>query len=57
MTKTKLCSECGKRPAKFKYRGVVKSDNDHDMCLQCFRSAVEQGREGKPENFHVARRG
>jgi hypothetical protein len=36
-----LCGECGKRPALFKYRGRIKADSDHHICLQCFRSLSE----------------
>jgi hypothetical protein len=37
--KKRLCRQCKKRPARFEYRGLVKSDRQHDLCLECFRSA------------------
>jgi hypothetical protein len=37
----RLCSVCGRRPAKFKYKREFRADPDHDLCLQCFRSLRE----------------
>jgi hypothetical protein len=36
---------CGVRQAKFSRRGIVKTDSDHDMCLQCFRSVAERNKQ------------
>jgi len=36
-----LCALCHKRPAKFKRKGKVKHDKDHDLCQQCFRSVAD----------------
>lgn len=44
--RTRMCRRCGKHPAKFKYRGVVKADADHDLCQQCFR-AIENANRAK----------
>lgn len=33
----RMCRECEKRPAKFIYKGYVKADADHDLCMQCYR--------------------
>ena len=33
-----LCVECQRRRALFRYRGVVKADDDHTMCFQCYRA-------------------
>jgi len=43
----RLCSECGKRPARFRYRGRVKRDSDHDLCMQCFREAEEANKQNQ----------
>jgi hypothetical protein len=37
----KMCQRCFQRQAKFKYRGKVKWDDQHDMCMQCFRSCCD----------------
>ena len=31
------CSACRTRPARFRYRGQVRADTDHDLCFRCFR--------------------
>jgi protein-arginine kinase activator protein McsA len=36
--KDKLCKQCHKRPAKFSYKGEIRADKDHELCMQCFRS-------------------
>ena len=33
---SRLCVECGRRPALFRYRGKVKRDTRHTLCFQCF---------------------
>ena len=38
------CLECGDRPARFQYRGVVKADADHTLCFQCYRAMCERAR-------------
>jgi hypothetical protein len=32
------CSACRTRPARFRYRGAVRADRDHDLCFRCFRA-------------------
>jgi len=34
----KCCSECSKRPRKYRYKGRFSTDKQHDLCLQCFRN-------------------
>lgn len=34
---SKQCSNCGKHPRKYRYKGRVSTDRQHDLCLQCFR--------------------
>lgn len=57
--KSGLCVLCNKRPALFKYKGEVKRDRDHNVCLQCFRSirdhnqAVAQESDGKVEHSNL----
>lgn len=42
------CRSCD-RDAKFRVRGGrVKSDNDHDLCRQCWRSEMDRRRPVKP---------
>jgi len=39
-----LCAACQARPARFRYRGVVKADRMHTLCFQCYRSALDRAR-------------
>jgi len=32
------CVACRERPSVFLYRGIVKADADHTLCLQCYRA-------------------
>lgn len=32
------CSSCRARRARFRYRGAVRADRDHDLCFRCFRA-------------------
>jgi hypothetical protein len=34
----KLCLDCQQRRARFRFRGVVKWDHDHTLCMSCFRA-------------------
>ena len=34
----RMCRSCQKRPALFQVRGHWKSDDDHDLCRQCYDS-------------------
>jgi hypothetical protein len=34
----KRCAECGSRRPRFKFRGRVKCDRQHNLCPRCFRS-------------------
>ena len=47
----RLCRECGVRPARFCFRGVVKRDRKHDLCLQCWRSLKNQVNGGAPSRY------
>lgn len=38
----RLCAWCRQRPAILQIRGKFKADEDHDLCQQCYRSAVDQ---------------
>jgi len=42
--RVRMCRRCHRHPAKFSHRGVVKADDDHDMCFQCFRSECNRRR-------------
>jgi len=39
----KLCQGCRGRKARFQYRGVVRADQDHTLCFECYR--VERDRQ------------
>lgn len=39
-----ICARCGKRRARFQYRGVVRADRDHTLCFRCFRSETDRQR-------------
>lgn len=55
----RVCGECGKRPAKFRYRKWVRADDDHWLCFQCWRALRQSNQEGltmadlkEPEHLH-----
>ena len=32
------CLTCRERRARFRFRGVVRADDDHTLCFACFRA-------------------
>lgn len=36
------CAGCRSRRARFRYRGEVRADHDHNLCFKCFRSLVDR---------------
>ena len=38
------CHRCRDRKARFRYRGIVKSDRDHVLCFECYRSELNRQR-------------
>jgi hypothetical protein len=38
----KLCAGCRQHRALFRYRGAVRFDRDHNLCMRCFRSAMSR---------------
>ena len=38
------CESCQERKARFRYRGHVKADRDHTLCVECFRSERDRRR-------------
>lgn len=36
------CRACLVRHARFRYRGEVRADRDHDLCFRCFRALVNK---------------
>jgi hypothetical protein len=36
------CRRCEAHPARFRYRGEVRADRDHELCFRCFRSVVNR---------------
>jgi hypothetical protein len=41
---TKLCADCQRRKARFKYRGRVKVDRGHVLCFQCWCAELNRSR-------------
>ena len=41
----KLCIGCQQRPSRFRFRRVVKRDDDHKLCFYCFRGQKDRLRE------------
>jgi hypothetical protein len=40
----RVCQRCRERKARFRYRGVVRSDRNHTLCFECHRSALNHRR-------------
>ena len=38
----KYCLVCRHRKALFRFRGIVKRDDDHKLCFQCYRSQLNR---------------
>jgi len=36
------CRACEAHPARFRYRGEVRADRDHELCFRCFRATVNR---------------
>jgi hypothetical protein len=36
------CRGCEAHPARFRYRGEVRADRDHELCFRCFRTVIDQ---------------
>jgi hypothetical protein len=36
------CRSCQQHRARFRYRGEVRADRDHELCFQCFRAMVNR---------------
>jgi hypothetical protein len=54
---TQLCSECERRPARYRLNvngGIFQARRNHDLCLQCFRSKVEASRQEQKFTEEVA---
>ncbi len=41
------CAICRVRPARFRFRGRIKADRSHTICMQCFRSMCDGLRQGR----------
>ena len=39
-----LCLGCHEHPARFRYRGEVRADRDHNLCFRCYRAEVNRQR-------------
>ena len=40
----KACRICYQHRALFRYRGCVKWDREHDLCMRCYRSIRDRNR-------------
>ena len=36
------CRGCAVHPARFRYRGEVRADRDHELCFRCFRAMLDR---------------
>jgi hypothetical protein len=36
------CRLCEAHPARFRYRGEVRADRDHELCFRCFRATINR---------------
>ena len=39
-----VCLGCRQHPARFRYRGEVRADRDHNLCFRCYRAEVNRQR-------------
>ncbi|HOU54429.1 MAG TPA: hypothetical protein PLQ97_10915 [Myxococcota bacterium] len=40
-----FCKGCGQQWARYRFRGEVRWDSDHDLCFRCWRSLLEGHRQ------------
>jgi len=40
----RACQSCQERKARFSYGGRVRSDRDHTLCFECYRSERDRQR-------------
>jgi hypothetical protein len=38
------CESCRLRKARFRYRGIVRTDRDHTLCFECYRAVRDRRR-------------
>jgi hypothetical protein len=38
------CESCRLRKARFRYRGIVRTDRDHTLCFACYRAVRDRRR-------------
>ena len=43
------CVNCQERRARFRFQGIVKADDDHNLCFQCFRAVRNRLRSFRTE--------
>jgi hypothetical protein len=39
-----VCLGCRQHPARFRFRGEVRADRDHNLCFRCYRAEVNRQR-------------
>jgi hypothetical protein len=39
-----VCASCHSHRSVFRYRGQVRADSDHDLCMRCYRCARDRQR-------------
>ena len=50
----RLCVSCRQRRSRFRYRGIVKADADHNLCFKCFR-VLQRQVAGSTSGGHISR--
>ena len=46
-----LCLGCREHRARFRYRGQVRADRDHNLCFRCYRAEVNRQRARRLAEF------
>lgn len=39
-----VCRSCWTQPARFRHRGEVRADRDHNLCFRCYRAERDRQR-------------
>ena len=52
----RICRGCLQRRARFRYRGDVRADTDHELCFRCYR-AVKNASPGSTADKVPSRNG
>ena len=47
------CLGCRAHPARFRYRGAVRADRDHNLCFRCYRAESNRLRARQMVEFAI----